>query len=173
MTTELYDVDSDQFDSTGSLQQSDNGLIATLLNNGRVLVVGLTSGGAPSSDAELYSPSFNPLGLVSVNSSEATDGTTGTCVLVPNTATASACTATVTAVNVAADPHTIAGMYPADAVHTTSSNTASLTVDKADTDTGVTNLVNPSVFGQSVTFTATVSAVSPGAGTPNSRCSHG
>ncbi len=39
-------------------------------------------------------------------------------------------------------------------------------VNKADTMTTVTSSLNPSVFGQSVTFTATVAAVPPGAGTP-------
>ena len=41
-----------------------------------------------------------------------------------------------------------------------------VTVNKANTATGLTSSVNPSVFGQSVTFTATVTAVAPGAGTP-------
>jgi YVTN family beta-propeller protein len=43
-----------------------------------------------------------------------------------------------------------------------------LTVKVAATPTSstITSSVNPSVFGQSVTFTATVSAVSPGVGTP-------
>jgi hypothetical protein len=40
------------------------------------------------------------------------------------------------------------------------------TVQRADTQTGVTSSRNPSELGQSVTFTAQVSAVSPGAGTP-------
>src|SRR5262249_19225861 len=46
------------------------------------------------------------------------------------------------------------------------SNSAILTVTKGDTTTTVTSSVNPSVFGQFVTFTATVSAVSPASGTP-------
>jgi hypothetical protein len=41
------------------------------------------------------------------------------------------------------------------------------TVNKAATTTTVTSSVNPSVFSQAVTFQATVSAVSPGAGTPS------
>ncbi|HLZ00021.1 MAG TPA: Ig-like domain repeat protein [Candidatus Angelobacter sp.] len=49
---------------------------------------------------------------------------------------------------------------------TGNTSTALLTVVKADTTTAVTSSVNPSVFGQSVTFTATVSPVAPGAGTP-------
>jgi Bacterial Ig-like domain (group 3) len=39
-------------------------------------------------------------------------------------------------------------------------------VDAASSSTTVTSSTNPSVFGQGVTFTATVSAQSPGAGTP-------
>src|SRR5207249_9062355 len=39
------------------------------------------------------------------------------------------------------------------------------TVDKADTTTTLVSSANPSVSGQSVTFTATVNPVAPGAGT--------
>src|SRR5439155_1149068 len=39
-------------------------------------------------------------------------------------------------------------------------------VNQADTSTAVSSNHNPSVFGQSVTFTASVSVDSPGAGTP-------
>jgi hypothetical protein len=40
------------------------------------------------------------------------------------------------------------------------------TVQRADTQTGLTSSRNPSELGQAVTFTAQVSAVAPGAGTP-------
>ena len=40
------------------------------------------------------------------------------------------------------------------------------TVNQDVTATKVTSSANPSVFGQSVTFTATVKAASPGSGTP-------
>ncbi|MGD0735468.1 MAG: Ig-like domain repeat protein [Terracidiphilus sp.] len=163
---DLYDADSDKFDSTGALQAADNGLVSTQLNNGQVLVIGLTSGGTPISDAELYSPTFNPLGIVGITSSEATDNITGTCTLTPSSTSASDCTSTVTAVNVATSPHTITGSYSADVVHGASSNTGSLNVLQANTATLVASSANPSVFGQAVTFTATVSAVAPGSGTP-------
>src|SRR5262249_39273793 len=39
-------------------------------------------------------------------------------------------------------------------------------VNKAGTTSVVTADVNPAVFGQTVTFTATISVVTPGAGTP-------
>jgi hypothetical protein len=49
-----------------------------------------------------------------------------------------------------------------------SSTSAALgqTVNKASTKTTVVSSHNPSVFGQSVTFTATLAAVAPGSGTP-------
>jgi hypothetical protein len=40
------------------------------------------------------------------------------------------------------------------------------TVNKASTATSVTSSANPSVFGQSVTFTATVNVLAPGSGMP-------
>src|SRR5262249_61585512 len=41
-----------------------------------------------------------------------------------------------------------------------------LTVNPDGTTTSVTSSLNPSVYGQGVTFTATVSANAPGSGTP-------
>lgn len=130
-TAELYDADSDKFDATGSLIKSNQAITATLLNNGDVLIAGLTSGGSPAADAEVFAPSFNPLGTVALSSSEATDSFSGTCVLTPSTATASACDPTVTPANVATSPHSITGTYSADAVHSGNANNASLTVQKA------------------------------------------
>src|SRR5258708_511458 len=46
------------------------------------------------------------------------------------------------------------------------SSTLTQTVSQASSTTTVASSANPSVSGQSVTFTATVSAVSPGTGTP-------
>jgi hypothetical protein len=125
---ELYDADNDNFSLTGSLLHHLSGSAATLLNNGQVLVVGLNIDAAPVSDAELYSPSFNPLGTVGFGSSEPTDVFGVPCVLVPSTSAASTCTSTVTPIQVATSPHTITGTYPGDAVHSGSSNSASLTV---------------------------------------------
>jgi hypothetical protein len=48
------------------------------------------------------------------------------------------------------------------------SNSATVTqvISKADTTTIIADAVNPTVFGQTTTFTATVSVVGPGAGSP-------
>ncbi|HEY6248324.1 MAG TPA: Ig-like domain repeat protein, partial [Candidatus Angelobacter sp.] len=126
---DLYDADGDKFNLTGTLLHHDSP-VSTLLNNGQVLVIGLNSDNPPPfvSDAELYSPSFNPLGTVGFSSSEPTDVFGAPCVLTPSTSTASTCTSMVTPIQVATSPHTITGTYPADAVHSGSSNSASLTV---------------------------------------------
>jgi len=163
---DLYDADGDKFNATGSLQQSDTGLVSMLLNNGQVLAVGLTTAASPATDAELYSPSFNPLGTVNFASSDGAESFGSPCVLTPSTGTASTCTTTIAPGEVGVSPHTITGTYPADAVHAGSNNTASLTVNKSDTSTAVISSLNPSALGQPVTFTATVSAVAPGFGTP-------
>ena len=64
--------------------------------------------------------------------------------------------------------YTVTADYSGDGSFNTSSGTLSggQTVNKANSSTAVTSSANPSVFGQPVTFSATVTAVSPGAGTP-------
>ena len=59
--------------------------------------------------------------------------------------------------------HTITAVYVSDTndFSTSTSDTFQQTVTTACTTTTVTSLSNASVFGQNVTFTATVSAVSP------------
>ena len=63
--------------------------------------------------------------------------------------------------------HTIQAVYDENADWLGSSAQVVQDVQKADTATAVASAVNPSVFGQSVTFTAAVTAVAPGAGTPD------
>jgi hypothetical protein len=66
--------------------------------------------------------------------------------------------------SVSGSPHTIKAVYTnTDGSFSGSSGTLSQTVNPAPTSTTVTSLVNPSIFGQSVTFTATVANTS-GAG---------
>jgi hypothetical protein len=66
-----------------------------------------------------------------------------------------------------AGAHSITVVYGGDASFATS-NSAVLTqtVSQDSTTTKVSSSANPSVYGQAVTFTATVTAVSPGSGTP-------
>jgi hypothetical protein len=138
-TAELYDPDSDKFDATGGLQSTDQpSLTATLLNKDHVLITGLTSGGSP--DAELYTPSFDPLGTVGLTSSDTSampDSFGAACVLTVSGAGVSTCTSTVTPGEVGTSPHTITGTYPADAVHSGSDNTAPLTVNACTSNCAV------------------------------------
>src|SRR5258707_9825200 len=64
--------------------------------------------------------------------------------------------------------HSVTVVYSGDGnFNTSTSSTLTQTVNQASRTTTVASSVNPSVSGQSVTFTATVSAVAPGAGTPS------
>ena len=63
--------------------------------------------------------------------------------------------------------HSITAAYEGDANFADSSTSITQAVNKADTITTIASAVrNPSVFGESVTFTALVTAKSPGSGTP-------
>ena len=67
----------------------------------------------------------------------------------------------------AAGPHTITVSYSGDGNFVKSTSAPlTQTVNHAATTSQVTSSANPSVFGESVTFTATVKAVAPGSGTP-------
>ena len=170
-TTELYNTTLGTFTAAGSMQKARSGLSATMLDNARVLVVGgsnLNDGVLAS--AELYTPSFDPLGTVSVTSSDSTDNVTlSPCALQLNGTGATTCSVADTPTQVGTGTHTLTGTYtPAsDSVHTSSNGSTNLTVVKADTTTTVASSANPSTYGQAVTFTATVGVVSPGSGTPS------
>ena len=82
-------------------------------------------------------------------------------------ATATATSGATATLTVSGSPHTINAVYTnTDGGFSGSSGTLSQAVNPAPTSTTVASSVNPSVFGQSVRFTATVSPVAPGAGTP-------
>ena len=67
--------------------------------------------------------------------------------------------------------HTITAVYNGDAQLTTTSTSPPLsqTVNQAATTTPLASSANPSVFGQAVTFTATVTADAPAPGRPPAR----
>ena len=62
--------------------------------------------------------------------------------------------------------HTIGAIYAGDTHFNSSSGNLSQTVNKASSATAVSSSANPSVHGQSVSFTATVTSTAPGAGIP-------
>jgi hypothetical protein len=76
-------------------------------------------------------------------------------------------TATFQVSNLSPGSHTLTAQYAGSTnLSGSTSNTVSQTVSAAATTTSITSSVNPSSFGEPVTFTATVAAVSPGTGTP-------
>ncbi len=106
-----------------------------------------------------------PTGTVALTATPAGSGLSASpCVLVPTVAGSSACT--VPATPTAQGSYTMGANFTATAVHLTSGATTGLTVNKASTGAALTSSANPSVRGQAVTLTATLSVTSPGAGTP-------
>jgi predicted secreted protein len=74
--------------------------------------------------------------------------------------------ATFTTKALPAGTDTITAVYSGNSNFATSTSTATQTVNPDTTTTTVGSSPNASVFGQSVTFTATVNVVAPGSGTP-------
>jgi hypothetical protein len=73
------------------------------------------------------------------------------------------CTSTAA---LAAGDHAMTAIYSGDANFNTSTGSLTQTISSADTTTALQSGTNPSVATQPVTFTATVTVASPGAGTP-------
>jgi len=74
---------------------------------------------------------------------------------------------TFTVSNLKGGTHLIQAEYQSDVVFASSSNVSEVQLEiDADSSLALTSSVNPSTFGQSVTFTATASAVNADAGTP-------
>ena len=120
------------------------------------------------SDTESAGTKQYPTGNVSISSSEGTDVFTNTPCTLVSTATAgvSSCSVNIKPVHVATSPHTITASFGETDVHLASSGHNDLTVSKDATTTVVTSSANPITLGQSVSFTATVTANAPGSGTP-------
>ena len=75
--------------------------------------------------------------------------------------------ASLTSTSLAPGSHSITATYSGSTAFLSSTSAAlPHTVNKASTKASVVSSHNPSVFGQSVTFAVTVSAVAPGSGTP-------
>ncbi|MCF3178346.1 Ig-like domain repeat protein, partial [Streptomyces sioyaensis] len=81
-------------------------------------------------------------------------------------ATLSGGTASVSTTAIPVGTSNVTATYSGDGNFTGSVGSGTHTVTQASTTTAVTTSPDPSVFGDSVTLTATVSPVSPGAGTP-------
>ncbi len=176
-TVELYNTAAQTFTAAAhNLIAARSGLTATMLDSAQVIVIGGSNSGAPAlASSELDTPSFDPLGTVAVSSSDNADGISSSpCTLALTGTGISTCQVTDASTEVGTSPHTLTATYAAasDQVHTSSDNTGQtdgknqLTVNKADTLTTVTSSPAPSIYGGQVTFSAAVSVVTPGTGSP-------
>src|SRR5262249_23075516 len=107
-------------------------------------------GGAPTGNVKFYADTVLPGALLGT-------GTLG-----------AGGTTTVTTSTLSALAHNIIAVYQGDTNYATSQGSVSQVVNKDSTTTTVGGPA-ASVFGQNVTFTASVSANLPGAGTPTGR----
>ena len=116
-----------------------------------------TFGAAVTFTATVTSTGGTPTGTVTFK-----DGTTTV-----GTGTLTSGKATFSTSALAVGPHSITAVYGGSIDYNTSTSAVlTETVNKAASSTTVISSHNPSVFDQSVTFTATVAAVAPGSGTP-------
>src|SRR5207302_882934 len=75
-------------------------------------------------------------------------------------------TTSTSGLSVTGSPHTILACYLGNPNYNTSNGSVSQAVNQASTTTALSSSANPSLSGQSVTFTATVNPAAPSAGTP-------
>lgn len=163
-------VHKDSADNTGksltvTRRSTSTGVVLTPAS----VVTGQSSSVAVTiTDTESAGTKQYPTGTITIGSSEATDVFTGTCTLASTvTAGVSTCSVSVKPVHVATSPHSITATFSQTGVHFGSSNSADLTVSKANTSiTSVAASPEPSVLGASYSVSWVLSVVSPGSGTP-------
>ena len=154
------------YDSDENYSGSTSPLLTQTVNKG-----GTTSAVVASVDPSVYGQNVVFTATVTPNASGfgAPTGTVtfldGTTVL--GSGTLSGGTTTFNTSSLSVGGHSITVQYSGDSNFTSSTSSAlTQTVNQAGSSSVVVSGTNPSVYGQSVTFTATVSASSPGAGTP-------
>jgi VCBS repeat-containing protein len=128
--------------STTTLKSSTNPTVS-----GQTITLTATVTGSPT----------KPTGTVTFK-----DGST-----VLGTATLNSSGVATLSVSLMAGSHPLTAVYGGDTTFAGSTSTAlTQTVNQAKTQVAITSSANPSVYGQTVTFTATVTVSSPGSGTP-------
>jgi hypothetical protein len=114
------------------------------------VVTPITGGGTPNGTVKFYDGAVTPANLLG----SATLDSTGT--------------ASFPISSLAVGDHNVLAVYQGNSNYGSSTTAAAafLTVDQASTNVNLTSSANPSFVAQSVTFTAAVLPVAPGAGTP-------
>jgi len=156
--TAVYNGDTDYNSSTSSI-------VTQVVNKASSSAV-LVSSGTPSVFGQpvIFTATISPVAPATATPTGTVTFKDGAIPLKTNNLSSGQTTYTNSALAVGS--HTITVVYNGDTNYNTSTSAnLSQTVNKADTTTTVTSSANPSVFGQSVTFTAAVNPVAPGAGT--------
>lgn len=117
----------------------------------------LTSGANPSTYPASVTLTATVSGLSPTGTVTFSEGATTLC----NAVALSGGIATCTVSSFAVGGHAVTATYGGDIANTSSAGTLNQTVNPAASQTVLTSSVNPSVFGQSVVLTATVTAVGP------------
>jgi hypothetical protein len=157
--TAVYGGDSDFAGSTSPVDITTTTQAATSTN--------LTAAPDPSSFGQLVTltatvTAVPPGSGIPTGTADFFDGAT-----LLGTGTLSGGVATFTSSALAVGSHSLTAVYSGDSNLTGSTSPVdTITVNQAATTTTVTAAPNPSVFGQAVTLSATVSAIPPGSGTP-------
>jgi len=115
------------------------------------------------SDTQAGGTASFPAGTVTITGDPALSA--GSCNLAP-TATAGVSSCAVSITPTSPGPRTIQASYPGSAIHQPSGGGNQLNVNKAGTGVTLTSSLNPSLVGQAVTFSSSVSVTAPGAGSP-------
>jgi type II secretory pathway pseudopilin PulG len=139
--------------TTTSLASSDTTAVPgeTITYTATVAVAAPGSGTPSSSDTVTFKDGATTITCGA--GSGAFNGTTATCTVVYTSTTPAT--------------HSITAVFNGDANYSSSTSSAlTENVSNASTSTAVTSSVNPSVVGQNVTLTATISVTAPGAGNP-------
>jgi len=155
--TATYGGDANYLTSTGSLTQTvqaDTSTTLTFSDNAPVFDEAVTFTATVS---VVETGAGTPVGTVTFQEGASTLATA---------ALNGAGTATFTTSSLALGGHTITASYGGASGFLASSDTKTLTIAPAGTSTTVSSSLNPSVFGQNVSFTATVNALAPSAAIP-------
>lgn len=154
--TASYAGDSNFNASSSSLSQVVNKMAATVTLNSSPNPSVFGQGVTFAITVAAVSGSGTPTGTVLL---QVDSGTSSTLNLVNGQAS-------LTAASLAVGLHSITAAYNGDANFNAASAALSQTVSKDASSVTLTSSANPSVFGQSVVVTASISAAAPGAGTP-------
>ncbi|MBI4485807.1 MAG: Ig-like domain repeat protein, partial [Acidobacteria bacterium] len=174
-SVELYDTATGTWTSTNSMTAARHAHTATLLAANQILVAGGHDAGTNLPSAELFTPSTTSTYgqtvtlMATVTGSVVAEGTVtfkdGGTALGDSVALDGSGQATITVADLAIGSHSLTAEYSGSSNFHASSASVAHTVTKADSTTAVASTPNPSTYGNSMTFTATVSG-DPAAGMP-------